>query len=397
MTISKAVRIVEVGPRDGLQNIKEPVPTSVKLELIQRLRATGLRTTELTSVVSPKAIPQLADCREVLGNESIRQLQGQRGLRLPVLVPNVKGLDIAIEYGVKEVAVFISATEGFSKANINCTVQQGIERAKAVAEKATEYGIAVRGYVSCIFADPFDGPTEPSAVLHCVQELLDMGCYEVSLGDTLGVGSPDKVRSLLRYLVDHDISLDKMAGHFHDTYGQAVANVWEAYNCGVRVFDSSVGGLGGCPYAPGAKGNVATEDLVYMFETAGIDMGVDLLKLVETGVWISRLLSKTNASRAGSALALKHGLVPSKRSSSRATNKKPISWSMIKDTNGLLVYRSGVNVKPILNQPKRDDTLTSSHGSSKTPKETPPSPDSSSREDDGSSAQAWISARDLCL
>ncbi|RHZ54409.1 hydroxymethylglutaryl-CoA lyase [Aspergillus thermomutatus] len=396
MTISKAVRIVEVGPRDGLQNIKEPVPTSVKLELIQRLRGTGLRTIELTSVVSPKAIPQLADCRDVLGNESIRRLQGQPGLRLPVLVPNIKGLDIAIEHGVKEVAVFISATEGFSKANINCTVQQGIERAKAVAEKAVESGIAVRGYVSCIFADPFDGPTEPSAVLHCVQKLLNMGCYEVSLGDTLGVGSPDKVRSLLHYLVDHDIPLDKMAGHFHDTYGQAVANVWEAYNCGVRVFDSSVGGLGGCPYAPGAKGNVATEDLLYMFQSAGIDTGVDLMKLVETGVWISRRLSKTNASRAGTALAIKQGLIPSKRSSRTAT-KKPISWTTIKDTTGLLAYSSGVNLKPILNRPKKGNARTSSPGSSKTPQTTPLSPDSSSRGEDGSSAQAWISARALHL
>ncbi|GFF42747.1 isoform 2 of hydroxymethylglutaryl-CoA lyase, mitochondrial [Aspergillus udagawae] len=397
MTVTKAVRIVEVGPRDGLQNIKEPVPTSVKLELIQRLRATGLRTIELTSVVSPKAIPQLADCRDVLGNESVRQMQGQPGFRLPVLVPNVKGLDIAIEHGVKEVAVFISATEGFSKANINCTVQQGIERAKAVAKKAIERGITVRGYVSCIFSDPFDGPTEPSAVLHCVQELLDMGCYEVSLGDTLGVGSPDKVRSLLHYLADHNIPLDKMAGHFHDTYGQAAANVWEAYNCGVRVFDSSVGGLGGCPYAPGAKGNVATEDLVYMFESAGIETGVDLLKLVETGVWISQRLSKTNASRAGTALAAKHGLVPSRRSSSsRTATRKQISWTMVRDPNGLLAYRSGVNVKPIINRPKTRNVLTS-FGSSKSSQLTRPSPDSSSQEQDDPSAQPWISTRTLHL
>ncbi|GIJ91670.1 hypothetical protein Asppvi_010642 [Aspergillus pseudoviridinutans] len=394
MTITKAVRIVEVGPRDGLQNIKEPVPTSVKLELIQRLRATGLRTIELTSVVSPKAIPQLADCRDVLGSESVRQMQRQTGLRLPVLVPNIKGLDIAIEHGVKEVAVFVSATEGFSKANINCTVQQGIERAKAVAEKAIEYGITVRGYVSCIFSDPFDGPTEPSAVLHCVQELLDMGCYEVSLGDTLGVGSPDKVRSLLYYLADHNIPLDKMAGHFHDTYGQAVANVWEAYNCGVRVFDSSVGGLGGCPYAPGAKGNVATEDLVYMFETAGIDTGVDLLKLVETGVWISQRLSKTNASRAGTALAVKHGLVPSRRSSSSRTTRKTISWTLTKDPNGLLAYCSSVN---IIDRSERGSAHTSSSGSLKTSQPTPPSADSSSQEQDGPSAQAWISTRTVHL
>lgn len=224
-----------------------------------------------------------------------------------------------------------------------------------------------------------------------------MGCYEVSLGDTLGVGNPGKVRSLLHYLADHHIPLDKMAGHFHDTYGQAVANVWEAYNCGVRVFDSSVGGLGGCPYAPGAKGNVATEDLVYMFETAGINTGVDLRKLVETGVWISRRLSKTNASRAGTALAAKYGLVPFKRSSSsRTTTKNQIFWTVVKDPNGSLAYRSGVNVKPIIDRLKRRNVFTSS-GSSKTPRPTPPSSDSSSQEREGSSLQAWVSTRTVHL
>ncbi|BAE64312.1 unnamed protein product [Aspergillus oryzae RIB40] len=303
-----AVRIVEVGPRDGLQNIKDHVPTSVKIELIRRLRGTGLRTIELTSIVSPRAVPQLSDCRDVLRTEVIKSLREEPNIRLPVLVPNMKGLDIALEYDVKEVAVFISATEGFSKANINCTVQEGLERARNIAEKATSCGLTVRGYVSCIFSDPFDGPTAPSAVLRCVRELLEMGCYEVSLGDTLGVGCPDKVRSLLTYLEEHDVSLELLAGHFHDTYGQAVANTWEAYNCGLRVFDSSISGLGGCPYAPGAKGNVATEDLVYMFHNAGIDTGLDMLKLVETGLWISTRLSRENASRAGIALANTHGL-----------------------------------------------------------------------------------------
>ncbi|GIK04058.1 hypothetical protein Aspvir_008133 [Aspergillus viridinutans] len=314
------------------------------------------------------------------GTSQLNKCKVNRAFSCRSLYQNVKGLDIAIEHGVKEVAVFISATEGFSKANINCTVQQGIERAKAVAVKTIECGITVRGYVSCIFSDPFGGPTEPSAVLHCVQELLDMGCYEVSLGDTLGVGSPDKVRSLLRYLADHNIPLDKMAGHFHDTYGQAVASVWEAYNCGVRVFDSSV------------------EDLVYMFETAGIDTGVDLLKLVETGVWISQRLSKTNASRAGTALAAKHGLVPSKRSSSsRTATKKQISWTMVKDPNALLAYCSGVNVRPIINRPEKGNALTSSPGSLKTSQPTPPSPDSSLQEQDCPSAQAWISTRAVHL
>ncbi|KAE8315802.1 beta-lactamase/transpeptidase-like protein [Aspergillus transmontanensis] len=353
-----AVRIVEVGPRDGLQNIKDHVPTSVKIELIQRLRGTGLRTIELTSVVSPRAVPQLSDCRDVLRTEDIKSLREEPNIRLPVLVPNMKGLDIALEYDVKEVAVFISATEGFSKANINCTVQEGLERARNIAEKATSRGLTVRGYVSCIFSDPFDGPTAPSAVLRCVRELLEMGCYEVSLGDTLGVGCPDKVRSLLTYLEEHDVSLELLAGHFHDTYGQAVANTWEAYNCGLRVFDSSISGLGGCPYAPGAKGNVATEDLVYMFHNAGIDTGLDMLKLVETGLWISTRLSRENASRAGIALANTHGLVSPPRHTEHAPTKTATSWSPMNTKGRLLTYRSGGNFKIVLNRPKRGNTLT---------------------------------------
>ncbi|CAI7631287.1 unnamed protein product [Penicillium palitans] len=292
------VRIVEVGPRDGLQNIRDYIPTSTKLELIRRLKETGMGTIELTSIVSPRIIPQLADSRDVLGDEGIRRMGG-KDLRFPVLVPTVRALDIAVQYGVREIAVFISATEGFSKANINCSVEQGIERARNIASLALKSNIAVRGYVSCLFLDPYDGPTQPASVLRCVKELLDAGCYEVSLGDTLGVASPSNVRSLISFLFDNDIPREKLAGHFHDTYGQAAANVWEAYNCGLRVFDSSIAGLGGCPFAPGAKGNVATEDLVYMFHNAGINTGVDLSKLVDTGVWISEHLTKTTGSRAG--------------------------------------------------------------------------------------------------
>ncbi|KAE8131567.1 hypothetical protein BDV38DRAFT_275832 [Aspergillus pseudotamarii] len=353
-----AVRIVEVGPRDGLQNIKDHVPTSVKIELIRRLRGTGLRTIELTSVVSPRAVPQLSDCRDVLRMEDIETLHKEPNVRLPVLVPNMKGLDIALEYDVREVAVFISATEGFSKANINCTVEEGLERARNIAEKATSRGLAVRGYVSCIFSDPFDGPTAPPAVLHCVRELLEMGCYEVSLGDTLGVGCPDKVRSLLTYLEEYGISLDLLAGHFHDTYGQGVANTWEAYNCGLRVFDSSISGLGGCPYAPGAKGNVATEDLVYMFHNAGIDTGLDMLKLVETGLWISSRLSRENASRAGIALANTHGLVPPPRHTEHTPTKAVTSWAPVDTKGRILTYRSGGNFKIVVNRPKRGNALT---------------------------------------
>ncbi|KAJ6114933.1 hypothetical protein N7486_000711 [Penicillium sp. IBT 16267x] len=351
-----SVRIVEVGPRDGLQNIPDLVPTATKLELIRRLEVAGLNTIELTSVVSPKVIPQLADCRDLLSN--VFRRMGGKDMRFPVLVPNGKGLDIASKYGVREVAVFISATEGFSQANINCSVEQGIERARNVASLALKSNIAVRGYVSCIFADPYDGPTRPEAVLRCVKALLDAGCYEVSLGDTLGVGSPSNVRSLIEFLLDSGIPRQRLAGHFHDTYGQALANVWEAYNCGLHVFDSSVAGLGGCPFAPGAKGNVASEDLVYMFNNAGIKTGVDLSKLVETGVWISEQLSKPNGSRAGTALASKSGVMSSVKS--KSAKEPSLQWDLVRETEGLQLHQSGVNLKIVLNRPKNGNALTAS-------------------------------------
>ncbi|KAJ5167775.1 aldolase [Penicillium canariense] len=358
MTIQTAhVRIVEVGPRDGLQNICDQVPTSTKVELIRRLRETGLRTIELTSVVSPRAIPQLADCREVMDHALVKTLLQNEtgGLRFPVLVPNVKGLDIAMKCGVKEIAVFISATEGFSKANINCSVEDGIARASDVAGLATKAGVAVRGYVSCIFADPYDGPTPEGAVLHCTRSLLDAGCYEVSLGDTTGIGSPSNVHSLIKYLISNGIPLEKLAGHFHDTYGQAVANVWEAYTCGMRVFDSSVGGLGGCPFAPGAKGNVASEDLVYMFHNAGIHTGVDLPKLVEVGDWISRTLSMTNSSRAGTALSVKDNLANSPSTPAKPPRQVSRQWTVLAQPQGLQLHRGGTNLKITRNRPKGDD------------------------------------------
>ena len=215
----------------------------------------------------------------------------------------------------------------------------------------------IQSYVSCIFADPYDGPTAPSAVLHCVRSLLSAGCYEVSLGDTLGVGSPSDVRNLIKCLTSNGIAISSLAGHFHDTYGQAVANVWEAYNCGMLVFDSSVGGLGGCPFAPGAKGNVATEDLVYMFHNAGVHTGVDLPKLVDTGVWISRQLSKSNSSRAGSALAIKKASKLDTSKKSRLT-KSSLQWDIVSETEGLILFKSGVNLKITLNRPKNGNALT---------------------------------------
>ncbi|KAF7548441.1 hypothetical protein G7Z17_g7055 [Cylindrodendrum hubeiense] len=353
------VRIVEVGPRDGLQNISQKVPTNIKIDLICKLYDTGLRAIEITSVVSPKAVPQLSDCRDVLKSSLIQELLQNKSLRLPVLIPNIKGIEIGSQYGISEVAVFISATEGFSKANINCTVDEGIARARSVAQEAQRRGLAVRGYVSCIFTDPFDGPTSPTAVLKAVNALIGMGCYEISLGDTLGVGSPSNTRKLIKFLDNNGVPLNRLAGHFHDTYGQAVANVWEAYNCGIRVFDSSVAGLGGCPFAPGAKGNVATEDLVYMFDKAGIETGVDLSKLVTTGTWISQKLSMQTGSRAGAALASKSKPENSKNIETGALSAKAsLSWTCVNKTDGLLVHRAGANLKITMNRPKNGNALT---------------------------------------
>ncbi|KAK4539251.1 hypothetical protein LTR36_000857 [Oleoguttula mirabilis] len=357
------VRIVEVGSRDGLQNVKTTIPTAVKLALIRRLRDAGLQTIEVTSVVSPRAVPQLADCRDVLADAEIQALLRDTQLRMPVLIPNLKGLGIAVEHGVREVAVFVSATEGFSKANIGCTVEQGLDRARQVATRAREQGLAVRGYVSCVFACPFDGPTPPAAVLACVQQLLDMGCYEISLGDTVGVGVPADVKALVSHLLRAGIPVEQLAGHFHDTYGQAVANVWAAYDCGMRVFDSSVGGLGGCPYAPGAKGNLATEDLVYTLHQAGVQTGTDLPMLVDIGVWISRTLAQPNSSRAGSALATAMSSSTKKPPPTKAPGASPEAsrmspWLHQASVEGLEVQRSGTNIKITLNRPKNGNALT---------------------------------------
>ncbi|KAF5010288.1 hypothetical protein FDECE_3538 [Fusarium decemcellulare] len=351
-----SVRIVEVGARDGLQNISQQVPTDVKIELLRKLHGTGLKTIEVTSIVSPKAVPQLQDCREVLKDPAVRSFLQDPSLQLPVLVPNKKGIEIARQLGVKEVAVFVSASEGFSRANINCTVDEGLARVKIVCDEAKRFDCKVRGYVSCIFADPFDGPTPPTAVLKTVQALLEMGCYEISLGDTLGVGSPRDVRKLITFLQEHKIPLDRLAGHFHDTYGQALANVWEAFNCGIRVFDSSVAGLGGCPFAPGAKGNAATEDLVYMFDRAGVHTGVDLFKLADVGAWISGKLSQRTSSRVGAALLAKKSrpAAPSNKA------QQPLAWQLVRETEGLLIHRSGKNLKITMNRPRNGNTLTTS-------------------------------------
>ncbi|KAK0647548.1 Hydroxymethylglutaryl-CoA lyase [Lasiodiplodia hormozganensis] len=378
---SPAVRIIEVGPRDGLQNIVQSVPTSAKVELITRLHAAGLQNIELTSAVSPKAIPQLADNKKLLSDPSIKALIAQSDLRLPVLVPNTKGLDIAVQHGVKEVAVFVSASEGFSRANTNCTVAEGLQRAHSVADAAKKLGLQVRGYVSTIFACPYSGPTPPSAVLSCVRQLLAMGCYEVSLGDTTGVGAPHDVRALLTYLFAHpDIRPDVLAGHFHDTHGQAVANVWQAYLCGLRAFDSSVAGLGGCPFAgPGAKGNVATEDVVYLFRRAGVSTGgVDLGRVAETGAWVAReVLGRGYECRAGGAVLLAAAsaslggkeegggkkLLDGRREREDGRIGPPAEQRILWEehsggTDGLKLYRSGASLKIVLDRPKNGNALT---------------------------------------
>ncbi|KAK4555536.1 hypothetical protein LTR86_007289 [Recurvomyces mirabilis] len=355
-----AVRVIEVGPRDGLQNVKSMIPTSTKLALIHRLHAAGLQHVEITSVVSPKAIPQLADCRTVLSDPGIRELMANTALRTPVLIPNLQGLDIALDNGVKEIAVFVSAAEGFSRANIRCSVQEGIGRARLVADKARSHGMAVRGYISCIFACPFDGPTPPAAVLNCTRQLLEMGCYEVSLGDTVGAGVPTDTERLFRYLIDASIPIAKLAGHFHDTYGQAIANMWAAYRVGVRAFDSSVGGLGGCPYAPGAKGNVATEDLVYSLHQAGVQTGVDLAKLSDIGGWITKELSIPNSSRAGAAILSKAESGSSRTASASQKVSPPTQWRTISTGEDIEMYRSGPNLKIVLDRPNNGNALTES-------------------------------------
>jgi len=295
----KRVRIVEVGPRDGLQNEKAEVPTAVKLELIERLADAGLPAVEATAFVSPKWIPQMADHTEVL--EGIRR---KPGVSYPVLTPNLKGFQAAQAAGAAEVAVFGAASEAFSKKNINCSVAESLERFRPVAQAAIAANIRVRGYISCVLGCPYEGEIAPDKVAEVAQALHEMGCYEISLGDTIGTGTPGKTGAMIQ-AVARRVPMAKLAGHYHDTYGQALANIYASLELGVATFDSSVAGLGGCPYAKGASGNVATEDVVYMLDGLGIETGVDLGKLVDTGLWICGVIGKAPASKAGRAIAAK--------------------------------------------------------------------------------------------
>lgn len=349
---SPNVSILEVGPRDGLQNIKTKISTAVKIELIDRLASTGLRNIEVASFVSPKWVPQLADGHEVM-QHAIKTAQ-KANLRIPVLTPNMKGYQNAYAAGARDIEVFASATEAFSKANQNCTVDQALDAAERVATEAAANNVAVRGVISCIFSDPYSGPTDPAQVLRVAKRFLDMGCYEVGLGDTLGVGTAKRTEELLDVLLQ-EIPAHKLAGHFHDTYGQAVANVFAAYDMGIRSFDTSVAGLGGCPYAVGAKGNLSTEDLVYAFENSGIDTGIDLLGLSHVGHWISQQIGQPNSSRAGAALVAK---ATSKSSTPQPRTTTAESWKPIETFEGLKVEKSGSVVRITLNRPQKGNSMT---------------------------------------
>ncbi|MFF9481168.1 hydroxymethylglutaryl-CoA lyase [Streptomyces sp. NPDC014733] len=294
------VRIHEVGARDGLQNEKTVVPTEVKAEFVHRLAAAGLPVVEATSFVHPRWVPQLADAEELFG-----RLDDLDAATLPVLVPNDRGLDRALALGARSVAVFASATESFAKANLNRTVDEALAMFAPVVARSKEAGVRVRGYLSMCFGDPWEGPVPLPQVVRVCRALLDMGCDELSLGDTIGVATPGHVRALLTALNGADVATDRIGVHFHDTYGQALANTLAALEHGVTTVDASAGGLGGCPYAKSATGNLATEDLVWMLHGLGIDTGVDLTALTATSVWMAEALGRPSPSRTVRALSHK--------------------------------------------------------------------------------------------
>lgn len=294
--MSDFVRIVEVGPRDGLQNEKAIIATADKIALIDRLSATGLRVIEATSFVSPKWVPQLADAADVY-----RGIDRHPGVDYPVLVPNLQGYERAREVGVTHIAVFTAASDAFNRKNINAGIEESLQRFVPVMERAKADGVRVRGYVSTVLGCPYQGDVRIADVARVAGALYSMGCEEISLGDTIGVGTPSKARRMLRAAAN-EVPMEALAVHFHDTYGQALANILACLEEGVRVVDSAVSGTGGCPYAQGASGNVASEDVVYMLHGMGIETGVDLAKLVETGRWLSNLLGRETASKVGRAL-----------------------------------------------------------------------------------------------
>jgi len=295
--LPKSIKLVEVGPRDGLQNEPHHVTTDIKVEFINRLSQCGLSTIETTSFVSPKWVPQMADHTEVL-----QEIQKKSGVSYPVLVPNTQGLHAAIKAGAKEIAIFAAASETFSRKNINCSIQESLARYGEVIKTATQHNVKVRGYVSCVLGCPYEGDIPTKNVLHVAKQLWKMGCYEISLGDTIGIGTPIKAQQLIE-TISQQLPIQHLAAHFHDTYGQALANIFAVIEKGIAIIDSSVGGLGGCPYARGASGNVATEDVLYMLNGLNVKTGVDITKLIDAGKFIFNVLNKTPQSKVAIALS----------------------------------------------------------------------------------------------
>lgn len=300
MAMPTHVTIVDVGPRDGLQAEKEIVPTAIKIALIDQLSKAGIPAVEAGAFVSPKWVPQMADTAEVLAG-----ITRQEGTRYPVLVPNARGLEGAVSSGVEEIAIFGAASETFSQKNINCSIDESLARFAPVAADAQKAGMQVRGYISCVLGCPYEGEVTLENVVRVARALDRMGCYEISLGDTIGVGTPSRARAMVD-AVANVVPVDRIALHFHDTYGQALANILSCLEAGVSTVDTAVAGLGGCPYAPGASGNVATEDVVYMLDGMGIATGVDLDALVVTGAFISSALGRVPTSKAAQAIAAKN-------------------------------------------------------------------------------------------
>lgn len=300
MAFPTQVRLFEMSPRDGLQNEAGPViATEIKVELINRLSACGLTHIEAASFVSPKWVPQMGDAAEVMAG-----IERKSGVVYSALTPNLKGIEGAIAAQADEVAVFSAASEAFTQKNINCSIAESLERFVPVIEAAKAQGMRVRGYVSTVLGCPYQGEIAPAQVASVARELLDMGCYEISLGDTIGVGTPLKAKRMLE-AVTREIPVEKLAAHFHDTYGQALSNLYAVLEEGISVVDASVAGLGGCPYAKGASGNVASEDVIYLLQGLGIQTGVDLQQLVNTGYWITRQLGRHNGSKVAQALGEK--------------------------------------------------------------------------------------------
>ncbi|MDH5354523.1 MAG: hydroxymethylglutaryl-CoA lyase [Gammaproteobacteria bacterium] len=299
MSLPTKVKIVEVGPRDGLQNEAQNVPVEVKVKLVELLVDAGLRSIEAGAFVSPKWVPQMASSAEVY-----RQVTKSPGISYPMLVPNMRGLEQAIESGVEEIALFAAASETFSQKNTNCSIEESVGRFTDVVSKAQQHNMRIRGYISCALGCPYEGEVDANVVVDLTRRLHDVGCYEVSVADTIGVGTANQAQALFEQLAGA-IPVTQLAAHFHDTYGQALANIHAVLQTGVAVIDSSVAGLGGCPYAKGATGNVATEDVVYMLNGMGIDTGIDMDKLLDAGVYINGFLDRAPVSRAANALLKK--------------------------------------------------------------------------------------------